>query len=98
MVTKKKRCHAEHYDTVFCFKWFVVTVCRDKKCRFFSQNNISSIQQHLIKAIPTSAYGPVQTNKQMWKQIVSLECIGVNQKTLLKCEVIDEKFFFFDKN
>lgn len=63
---------------------------------------MSFIQQHLIKAIPTSAYGPVQTNKQMWKQIVSLECISVNQKntvkTLLKCEVIDEKFFFFDKN
>ena len=65
---------------------------------------MSSIQQHLIKAIPTSAYDPVQTNKQMWKQIVSVECImiGVNQKntvkTLLKCEVIDEKFFFFDKN
>ena len=46
----------------------------------FSQNNMSSIQQHLIKAIPTSAYGPVQTNKQMWKQIVSVECIMYRRK------------------
>ena len=59
---------------------------------------MSSIQQHLIKAIPTSAYGPVQTNKQMWKRIVSVECIMYrrkSKKTLLKSEVIDEKFFFF---
>lgn len=51
----------------------------------FSQNSISSIQQHLIKAIPTSAYGPVQTNKQMWKQIVSVECIMYRRKLKKYC-------------
>ena len=50
-------------------------------------------------AIETASYGS-KKKKNISK--VSLECIGVNQKntvkTLLKCEVIDEKFFFFDKN
>ena len=39
------------------------------------------------------------TNGTNKKHAPSLECISVNQKntvkTLLKCEVIDEKFFFF---